>query len=277
MAVNGVTTSGSVAAYESYSFNAEVTKTETTKVSYGETQAAVFEMSEEAEKLGAAQQAENTEAAEGVEEAGKGAKAADPDMLAKLKQDAEQRTAAMKSLVEKLLLKQGGKLDPMADLFSDMNGKLADFFKNLEVDEETRAQAQKNISEEGEYGIEAVSDRILEFAKALAGNDPEKASQMLDAIKEGFKQAGEAWGEDLPDISQKTMDRTYEKVNAWLEELGGNSSSTDNGSGTTGAGASSSSYGATYEKQTTTTVKVSASYSKAAAASYAKQMEISDR
>ena len=37
----------------------------------------------------------------------------------------------------------------------------------------------------GYWGVEKTSDRILDFAKALAGNDPSKAQKLLDAFKEG--------------------------------------------------------------------------------------------
>ena len=46
---------------------------------------------------------------------------------------------------------------------------------NFTVDEETQKQAQADIAEDGYWGVEQTSDRILDFAKALSGNDPEKA------------------------------------------------------------------------------------------------------
>ena len=39
-------------------------------------------------------------------------------------------------------------------------------------------------------------------------------------IKQGFEEARKAWGEELPELSQKTMEVTLEKVNKWIEELG---------------------------------------------------------
>ncbi|MBO7632860.1 MAG: hypothetical protein J6S72_00520, partial [Lachnospiraceae bacterium] len=117
--------------------------------------------------------------------------------------------------------------------------------------EETRAQAQEDISEDGYWGVEQTSDRIVSFAKALAGDNLELAQQMLEAVKEGFKQAGEEWGEDLPEISNRTMDATYKKLDEWIKSLGGGS---DDASGSTAVAAAQ-----------TTTVKISASYSRAEA------------
>ena len=118
------------------------------------------------------------------------------------------------------------------------------------MDQETIEQAQKDIAKDGYWGVEQTSDRILDFAKALAGNDPAMAEKMLDAIKEGFKQAGIEWGEDLPEISQQTMDATYKKVNDWIGSLKGESG--------TGTGVAAQAVSASV-----TTVKVSASYTKA--------------
>ena len=83
------------------------------------------------------------------------------------------------------------------------------------VDEATRAQAQADIADDGYWGVDQTSDRILDFAKALSGNDPEKADLLLDAFKKGFKEATKSWGQDLPDISQRTYDAVVEKFNKW--------------------------------------------------------------
>jgi hypothetical protein len=61
----------------------------------------------------------------------------------------------------------------------------------------------------------SASDRILDFAKALSGDDPDKADAMLEAFKKGFEQATKAWGDKLPDISQRTYDAVVEKFNKW--------------------------------------------------------------
>ena len=79
------------------------------------------------------------------------------------------------------------------------------------VDAATKAQAEADIAEDGYWGVEQTSDRILDFAKALSGNDPDKADELLEAFKKGFKQATGSWGKELPDISQRTYDAVVEK------------------------------------------------------------------
>ncbi|MBO7354673.1 MAG: hypothetical protein J6U61_10530, partial [Lachnospiraceae bacterium] len=61
---------------------------------------------------------------------------------------------------------------------------------------------------------------------------------------------GEEWGEDLPEISNRTMDATYKKLDEWIKSLGGS----DDASGSTAVAAAQ-----------TTTVKITASYSRAEA------------
>ena len=228
MALNGINPGTNVnitsatASYENVTFSAEITKTTAAAAS---TDAAVYEKSDEDKAAALANHK------------------IDYETIDKLKADAEARTAQLRSLVEKLLLKQGGT-------FENANG-LANLYRKLEVDEETRAQAQEDISEDGYWGVEQTSDRIVSFAKALAGDNLELAQQMLEAVKEGFKQAGEEWGEDLPEISNRTMDATYKKLDEWIKSLGGGS---DDASGSTAVAAAQ-----------TTTVKITASYSRAEA------------
>lgn len=136
-------------------------------------------------------------------------KKTDYALVNKLKQDAEQRTAQLRSLVEKMMTKQGAAIGT-ADSMWNFLAK-GDF----EVDAATKAQAEKDIAEDGYWGVEQTSDRILDFAKALSGGDPEKADEMLEAFKKGFEQATGSWGKELPDISQRTYDAVVKKFDAW--------------------------------------------------------------
>lgn len=136
-------------------------------------------------------------------------KKTDYAMVAKLKADAEQRTSQLRSLVEKMMTKQGTAIANADSMWSFLAEG------NFTVDEETQKQAQADIAEDGYWGVEQTSDRILDFAKALSGDDPDKADAMLEAFKKGFEQATKAWGDKLPDISQRTYDAVVEKFNKW--------------------------------------------------------------
>lgn len=136
-------------------------------------------------------------------------KKTDYALVNKLKADAEERTSQLRSLVEKMMTKQGVAIGTADSMWSFL--AKGDFT----VDEATRAQAQADIADDGYWGVDQTSDRILDFAKALSGNDPEKADLLLDAFKKGFKEATKSWGQNLPDISQRTYDAVVEKFNKW--------------------------------------------------------------
>lgn len=145
-------------------------------------------------------------------------------IIEKMKADAEQQTANLRSIVEKLMLGQS-KASSIAGANTGENTLPSDedMWKFLAkgdftVDAATKAKAEADISEDGYWGVEKTSDRILDFAKALAGNDPGKAQMLLDAFKEGYKKAEEMWGDKLPDISARTYEAVEKKFNDWMNE-----------------------------------------------------------
>lgn len=136
----------------------------------------------------------------------------DTALVNKLKADAEARTAQLRSLVEKIMLGQGNAIGTADDIWSFLRTG------NFTVDAATKAQAQADIAEDGYWGVEQTSDRIVDFAKALCGGDPDKIEEMKEAFEKGFKQAQETWGGELPEISQRTYDAVFEKFDAWAAE-----------------------------------------------------------
>lgn len=137
------------------------------------------------------------------------AKKSNASIIAQLKKDAEARTAQLQSIVEKMMTKQGTAIGNADSMWSFLAKG------NYTVDAATKAQAQADIAEDGYWGVEQTSDRILDFAKALAGDDPDKADEMIAAFQKGFKQATKAWGSTLPDISQRTYDAVMQKFDDW--------------------------------------------------------------
>ncbi len=68
----------------------------------------------------------------------------------------------------------------------------------------TPEAANELVSEDGYFGVENTSQRIVDFAINAFGNDPAKLTQMKDAIERGFQEAADAFGGKLPDISHQT-------------------------------------------------------------------------
>ncbi len=130
-------------------------------------------------------------------------------ILQKLKADAEARQNQLLEIVRKSIGDQAFTFAKATNLKS--------VFENMTVDQDTILQAQKDIADDGYWGVEQTSDRILDFAKALSGGDSSKAEELLNAFKKGFDQATAAWGDKLPDISQRTYDAVVEKFQKWTE------------------------------------------------------------
>ncbi|MCR5249665.1 MAG: hypothetical protein K6E50_03575 [Lachnospiraceae bacterium] len=144
----------------------------------------------------------------------------DTGMISKLKADAEARTAQLQDIVNKLINKQGMTFDIA-------NGSnLKSMFEGIEVDAETKAQAQKDIAEDGYWGVKQTSERIFDFAKALTGGDPDKMKDMREAFEKGFKQATSAWGDDLPEISQQTYGAVQKLFDDYENEINGGGTAT---------------------------------------------------
>lgn len=159
-------------------------------------------------------------------------------IIAQLKADTEQRTNQLLDIVRKTMQGQGKAIGTADDMWKFLAG--GDFT----VDPATKAQAQADIADDGYWGVDQTSDRILDFAKALAGDDPDKADQMLEAFKKGFEQATKSWGKDLPDLSQRTYDSVLSKFEDWKNSknstnAAANTAATDTATQTQAAAAAS--------------------------------------
>lgn len=128
---------------------------------------------------------------------------------------------AYQQMIVKLFQNMGKAIDnSLYDLMDeDGYGDLKDRISGLDVDDETKAQANALIADDGDFGIEQTSTRIMDFAKALAGGDPSKLELLREAVERGFDEAASAWGGSLPDICQQTFDKVMEEFSN-LEKAG---------------------------------------------------------
>ncbi len=198
MNVNGITSTQAAASYTYTGNTKEQTKPETTKASSAaEDTGVVYESSSETKTAST-----------------KKTYTPDTNLINKLKAEADARTSQLRSLVEQMMGKQANAYGQANDIWQFLREG------NFTVDPATKAQAQADIAEDGYWGVEQTSDRIIQFATALTGGDPDKIEEMRSAFKKGFKQAEETWGGSLPDISQKTYDAVMEKFDKLAEEAG---------------------------------------------------------
>jgi hypothetical protein len=129
--------------------------------------------------------------------------------IAALKALADQANENLRRLVEELILKQNKSYQlSLAKDFPPQDGVSAS-----EIEE-----AKLAISEDGEFGVKAVSDRLVDFAISISGGDKTKFAELKAAIEEGFAAAREVLGGYLPDICNETYHETMRKLEAWAKE-----------------------------------------------------------
>lgn len=133
----------------------------------------------------------------------------DAATINRLKEHANQSLNQLRETVRALVERQGLTFEDVLSAIDQ--GKEV----SIEIDEATRANAQAAIADDGEWGVQKTSERIIDFAKAISGNDKGKYDQLLASIKEGFEAAKEAFGGELPDISQKTYDAVLSGLETW--------------------------------------------------------------
>ena len=143
--------------------------------------------------------------------------------LSEIAKQVETKLSSLRAAVENLVAMQSVKTGEAKGLSYDQimkkyDGKLKDFYQNLEVDDATRLTAQQEISEDGFWGVKKTSERAIEFAKAISGGDPSKIELLKASIIEGYEAAEKAWGGELPEISKLTQEATLKGLDDWAKE-----------------------------------------------------------
>lgn len=211
MSVNGITAANNIAtAYTSYENTAKNKTTENAATTTQES-GAVYEKSDTAAAASTQKKTYTSNA----------------ELVSKMKADLEQRQQQLTDLVQQMLGKQ-------SKTYGDANNIWQFLAKgSYTVDPQTQAQAQADISEDGYWGVSQTSSRILDFASALTGGDPDKIEKMRDAFKKGYAQAEDTWGDKLPDISQKTYQAVMDGFDKLAKDAGLSVKSSDSETVTT--------------------------------------------
>ena len=119
------------------------------------------------------------------------------------------KNEAMKDMVQRLINKQAGK----ATGKDDENLSLESIMKSYDLD-----YIESDGSEDF-WGAEKTANRILDFAKSLAGNDPKAFETVKNAFQKGFGECKKIWGGELPDVCGDTYDRVMQGFDDWEKEL----------------------------------------------------------
>ena len=166
-----------------------------------------------------------------VEDTGaKETKGLSAEQVSALKEDLATQEQTMLNVMIQALTESNDKLQSWLDEgvgILNFDGVQIDASRFALPEVATNAEdAAKAIAPGGDWSVEAVSTRIFDLASAIAGNDPERLSQMRAAVEDGFKQAGMAWnkmtGQDnMPEISKQTYNEIMSRFDKRAEELNG--------------------------------------------------------
>ncbi|MCI8741504.1 MAG: hypothetical protein HFG62_07585 [Lachnospiraceae bacterium] len=129
---------------------------------------------------------------------------------------ADQLKAIQKQQMDSMTKMLNGMLNTQAKKAKlASNGISADLFSDLTVTPEQKLAAQQAISENGEWGVNAVATRIVDMCVSLSGGDASKLDEMRAAVEKGFEQAGAQWGTSLPSICNDTHDEINKRFDYW--------------------------------------------------------------
>lgn len=123
------------------------------------------------------------------------------------------------------LLAQGGLSFSVPENLSDILAGLdlaGIGYNGKALGELSSDEASELVSENGFFGIANTADRIAGFVLNGAGDDVEKLKVGREGVAKGFEDAKKIWGGELPEISQKTIEKTLETLDKKIAELGGN-------------------------------------------------------
>jgi hypothetical protein len=117
--------------------------------------------------------------------------------------DIQDQYTLLRGLVANMLKEQG------------IDFKIANGDQLIDISEISQDDAIELVSEDGYFGIEKTSDRIVDLAIAAAGGDTSKLAVIKEGVKKGFNEAMEIFGGSLPDISYDTYDAVMNKLDSW--------------------------------------------------------------
>ena len=95
-------------------------------------------------------------------------------------------------------------------------------YNGKSLNELSSDEADDLISENGFFGIVNTAGRIASFVLNGAGDDVERLKAGREGAAKGFEDAKKIWGGELPEISQKTIEKILETLDKRIAELGGN-------------------------------------------------------
>ena len=119
----------------------------------------------------------------------------------------------------------GIKNEGMKDVVAKMLGAQANKASGkggVNIDSILRSYGVEPIKSDGSddfCGAEKTANRILDFAKSLAGNDYDSFNKVKKAFEKGFGECEHIWGGKLPGVCYDTLDRVRKGFDEWEKDF----------------------------------------------------------
>ena len=141
--------------------------------------------------------------------------------VSEIREQIKENTNAMafnSALVQGGFSKQNESFEKQYEEFQSFLQEIG--YSGKPIAELSKEEATELISEDGFFGIEKTSQRIADFVINGAAGDEDRFRAGREGMIQGFKEAEAMWGGELPEISQKTMQKAIELVDKAMYDLG---------------------------------------------------------
>jgi hypothetical protein len=147
----------------------------------------------------------------------------DMDKVNAMKEEAENKLVnLMKDSIEQGFTKQANALEKALSRYTGdstlVEGSDITISIKIEITTASTEESSETNAQDDYWSAENTSDRFIEFAKALSGNDSSKVDLFKNAFIKGYEAAEELFGRTLPDVCSDTYDLTLEKFDQWQNE-----------------------------------------------------------
>jgi hypothetical protein len=88
------------------------------------------------------------------------------------------------------------------------------------IAELSQDEASALVADDGFFGIDQTAERIANFVIQGSGGDEDMMRAGREGILQGFKDAEEMWGGEMPDISYKTIEKATQMIDEAMHDLG---------------------------------------------------------
>ncbi|UTJ05498.1 hypothetical protein [Arcobacter roscoffensis] len=83
----------------------------------------------------------------------------------------------------------------------------------------SKEEAKELLSNEGFFGSEETSKRLVKFVEDLTGNEPQALKESRQGIEDGFFEAQKLFQQELPNVSKETESKTLDIIDKKIQEM----------------------------------------------------------